>query len=323
MDDGTPICLAVTIDRRDSSAVFDFEGACGHRGGGSRVRWAGRWRFMQGGQAVAFHTRLPRPAPPSLPTGTGPQVFGNTNAPPAVTHSAIIYALRCMVTRDIPLNHGCMAPITVRIPAGAWNAHMLHLRLRPFACTAPAGRGAGRRPAAPAPRHRRLAAVAIARGGGGGRQRADQPEGDRRGAAGLQCRGSLAGKRGAGAALTGLRYGGGLACGSREGGRATWQAAPLCCSAPPSSVSSCPLHSSLQGCMNNFTFGDSGMGYYETVAGGAGAGPGWHGRRCARELPRARRACGKRHGWPAAPPFDWCPGSPLPPHCHAAGCTLT
>lgn len=35
-----------------------------------------------------------------------------------------------------------------------------------------------------------------------------------------------------------------------------------------------------QGCMNNFTFGDAGMGYYETIAGGAGAGPGWHGRRC-------------------------------------------
>lgn len=30
--------------------------------------------------------------------------------------------------------------------------------------------------------------------------------------------------------------------------------------------------------MNNFTFGDEGLGYYETVAGGAGAGPGWHGR---------------------------------------------
>lgn len=49
-------------------------------------------------------------------TGTGAQVWGNTNAPPAVTASAIIYALRCMVTRDIPLNHGCMAPIQVVIP---------------------------------------------------------------------------------------------------------------------------------------------------------------------------------------------------------------
>ena len=36
--------------------------------------------------------------------GTGPEVYGNTNAPPAVTYSAIIYSLRCMVHQDIPLN---------------------------------------------------------------------------------------------------------------------------------------------------------------------------------------------------------------------------
>ena len=30
--------------------------------------------------------------------------------------------------------------------------------------------------------------------------------------------------------------------------------------------------------MNNITFGDETLGYYETVAGGAGAGPTWHGR---------------------------------------------
>lgn len=30
--------------------------------------------------------------------------------------------------------------------------------------------------------------------------------------------------------------------------------------------------------MNNLTFGDSQLGYYETIAGGAGAGPHWHGR---------------------------------------------
>lgn len=32
-----------------------------------------------------------------------------------------------------------------------------------------------------------------------------------------------------------------------------------------------------QGCMNNLTFGNSSMGYYETIAGGAGAGPTWNG----------------------------------------------
>ena len=39
-----------------------------------------------------------------------------------------------------------------------------------------------------------------------------------------------------------------------------------------------PCCARLQGCMNNLTLGDEGMGYYETIAGGAGAGPGWHGR---------------------------------------------
>jgi 5-oxoprolinase (ATP-hydrolysing) len=32
-----------------------------------------------------------------------------------------------------------------------------------------------------------------------------------------------------------------------------------------------------QGTMNNFTFGDAERQYYETICGGAGAGPGWHG----------------------------------------------
>jgi 5-oxoprolinase (ATP-hydrolysing) len=30
--------------------------------------------------------------------------------------------------------------------------------------------------------------------------------------------------------------------------------------------------------MNNLTFGNEKFGYYETIAGGAGAGPNWHGK---------------------------------------------
>lgn len=48
--------------------------------------------------------------------GTGPEVYGNINAPEAVSYSAIIYALRCMISEDIPLNQGCLKPITVKIP---------------------------------------------------------------------------------------------------------------------------------------------------------------------------------------------------------------
>ena len=32
------------------------------------------------------------------------------------------------------------------------------------------------------------------------------------------------------------------------------------------------------GCMNNITFGNDDFGYYETIAGGGGAGPSWHGQ---------------------------------------------
>lgn len=49
-------------------------------------------------------------------TGTGPEVYGNINAPEAVTYSAIIYCLRCLISEDIPLNQGCLKPIHVIIP---------------------------------------------------------------------------------------------------------------------------------------------------------------------------------------------------------------
>lgn len=52
-------------------------------------------------------------------TGTGDEVFGNWNAPLAICHSAVIYSLRCMVQSDIPLNQGCINPITIIVPPGS------------------------------------------------------------------------------------------------------------------------------------------------------------------------------------------------------------
>ncbi|EXJ73728.1 5-oxoprolinase (ATP-hydrolyzing) [Cladophialophora psammophila CBS 110553] len=52
--------------------------------------------------------------------GTGPEVYGNINAPEAVTYSAIIYCLRCLIDQDIPLNQGCLKPVDVRIPPGCF-----------------------------------------------------------------------------------------------------------------------------------------------------------------------------------------------------------
>ncbi|CEH17403.1 hydantoinase b oxoprolinase [Ceraceosorus bombacis] len=51
--------------------------------------------------------------------GTGPEVQGNHNCPRSVSHSAIIYCLRSMVSNDIPLNQGCLEPIRVKIPKGS------------------------------------------------------------------------------------------------------------------------------------------------------------------------------------------------------------
>jgi 5-oxoprolinase (ATP-hydrolysing) len=51
-------------------------------------------------------------------TGTGPQVEGNLNAPRAVTLAAVIYVLRALVGVSIPLNSGCLRPVSILIPEG-------------------------------------------------------------------------------------------------------------------------------------------------------------------------------------------------------------
>ncbi|CDK26553.1 unnamed protein product [Kuraishia capsulata CBS 1993] len=52
-------------------------------------------------------------------TGTSSQAYNNLNAPTAITYSAIIYCMRCLVDEDIPLNQGCLRPIEVIIPEGS------------------------------------------------------------------------------------------------------------------------------------------------------------------------------------------------------------
>ncbi|XP_071659812.1 5-oxoprolinase [Patagioenas fasciata] len=120
-------------------------------------------------------------------SGSGPEVQGNLNAPRAITLSALIYCLRCMLGRDLPLNQGCLAPVRVLIPKGSI--------LDPSPEAAVVG----------------------------------------------------------GNVLTSQRL-----------VDVILRAFGACAAS--------------QGCMNNVTFGDSRVGYYETVAGGAGAGPGWRGR---------------------------------------------
>jgi len=48
--------------------------------------------------------------------GTSAMSEGNLNAPAAIAGSAVLYALRVLVAREIPLNAGCMEPIELRLP---------------------------------------------------------------------------------------------------------------------------------------------------------------------------------------------------------------
>ena len=119
-------------------------------------------------------------------TGTSDEVYGNWNAPPAVTSAAVIYCVRCLVNQEIPLNQGCLKPIEIIVPEGTF--------LSPSENAAVVG----------------------------------------------------------GNVLTSQRV------------------TDVCLAAFTACADS-------QGCMNNLTFGDESFGYYETIGGGAGAGPGWDG----------------------------------------------
>nr|CAH7742195.1 unnamed protein product [Callosobruchus chinensis] len=119
-------------------------------------------------------------------SGTGPEVWGNCNAPKAITLSALIYCLRCMVGHDVPLNQGCLKPVQIHIPKGSI--------LDPSDKAAVVGGNV------------------------------------------------LTSQRVVDVVLKAFRV----------------------CAAS-------------QGCMNNITFGSEEWGCYETVAGGSGAGPTWHG----------------------------------------------
>ena len=46
------------------------------------------------------------------------EAFGNLNAPKAVTYSAVIYCLRCLIGYDVPLNQGCLNPVEIRLKRG-------------------------------------------------------------------------------------------------------------------------------------------------------------------------------------------------------------
>jgi 5-oxoprolinase (ATP-hydrolysing) len=52
-------------------------------------------------------------------TGTSPQQPTNINAPSSVCHAAVLYVFRTLTGEAIPLNSGCLEPLTIKIPAGS------------------------------------------------------------------------------------------------------------------------------------------------------------------------------------------------------------
>ncbi|SEW37982.1 5-oxoprolinase (ATP-hydrolysing) [Cognatiyoonia koreensis] len=53
-------------------------------------------------------------------TGTSSQQAGNYNAPLAVCRAVVLYVFRTLVGSDIPLNEGCLRPITIIVPEGSF-----------------------------------------------------------------------------------------------------------------------------------------------------------------------------------------------------------
>ncbi len=52
-------------------------------------------------------------------TGADAQLASNFNAPPSIARAASLYVLRCLLDDDIPLNDGCLAPVTIVNPSGS------------------------------------------------------------------------------------------------------------------------------------------------------------------------------------------------------------
>ncbi len=52
-------------------------------------------------------------------TGTSDQLPGNFNAPRAITRAAALYVLRTLIDDAIPMNDGCLRPVTLVVPEGS------------------------------------------------------------------------------------------------------------------------------------------------------------------------------------------------------------
>lgn len=143
---------------------------------------------LDGGERIAVAVRIDRGRREAVIdfAGTSPTSATNVNAPPAIARAVVLYVFRTLVEENIPLNAGCLVPLTIRLPDDS-----------------------------------------------------------------LLC----------------PRYPAAVVAGNVETSQCIADALLAALGAAAAS----------QGTMNNFTFGNAALQYYETLCGGAGAGPTFHG----------------------------------------------
>jgi len=73
---------------------------------------------MDNGQQVSVKVSIDREARSAVVdfTGTSAQGPNNFNAPAAVCRAAVLYVFRTLVDDDIPMNEGCLKPVTIILP---------------------------------------------------------------------------------------------------------------------------------------------------------------------------------------------------------------
>ncbi len=88
------------------------------------VGWRGRFEdALDDGTPLCVQLRrIEGPQGPGLEVdfrGSGAQHPGNFNAPPAVSRACVLYVLRCLLDRPLPLNEGCFRAVRLHVPPGS------------------------------------------------------------------------------------------------------------------------------------------------------------------------------------------------------------
>ncbi|EQB32957.1 hydantoinase B/oxoprolinase family protein [Sphingobium ummariense] len=76
---------------------------------------------MDNGAVVRVAVRIDRKAEEATIdfAGTSPQLPGNFNAPLSVVRAAVLYVVRTLIDEAVPMNDGCLKPVTILVPEGS------------------------------------------------------------------------------------------------------------------------------------------------------------------------------------------------------------